>query len=537
MSRADQDIVREGQQSPRLARTRSGRTRSNLEDTAEEFTAGNEPPPPPQTRGRRRASQTQVLPNQDSRRAPSRQTSQREAGPRPTTQRQASPQRDAASRTQRQASQREATPRQDPQRQPPRRQNTNGNSAESGDANEQEILIGLQTSDVDMDRPTTEASSDTRDPSPQPDSRPGPSGSGGRPARPSESIPRDRGRQRDRQPAADDNRSRRRGNAASDPNPQGLHSGTDTEHYDDGDGVPTFASEGEFESDNGESDDGEPTYGTLALDGQLQERNGRQYFKTIHPDTGDRETARIEGKAPSKNIVIFSTRPLEGHGSRPAYARRMADVGLSGVAIDEIQPMKKAEFAQFRRDGRLGILLVASLLPVPEPLQQHPMTWIKLQSGDDTKWIARSTFVGGYKEGQAFINRHYTATGQDPPPQPLPVAERRRLQAEGQQLRRNPRRAARPERPPSPPAGSSRQNTPPVVRRTPRRTARDSRTSQEPSTNAQRGNGSSQQPSSPRSPSPNRQRSTNQGREESRQQPNTRRRPSTGQQSGTFPEE
>ncbi|KAK9443316.1 hypothetical protein VB005_02584 [Metarhizium brunneum] len=531
MSRADQDIVREGQQSPRLARTRSGRTRSNLEDTAEEFTAGNEPPPPPQTRGRRRASQTQVLPNQDSRRAPSRQTSQREAGPRPTTQRQASPQRDAASRTQRQASQREATPRQDPQRQPPRRQNTNGNSAESGDANEQEILIGLQTSDVDMDRPTTEASSDTRDPSPQPDSRPGPSGSGGRPARPSESIPRDRGRQRDRQPAADDNRSRRRGNAASDPNPQGLHSGTDTEHYDDGDGVPTFASEGEFESDNGESDDGEPTYGTLALDGQLQERNGRQYFKTIHPDTGDRETARIEGKAPSKNIVIFSTRPLEGHGSRPAYARRMADVGLSGVAIDEIQPMKKAEFAQFRRDGRLGILLVASLLPVPEPLQQHPMTWIKLQSGDDTKWIARSTFVGGYKEGQAFINRHYTATGQDPPPQPLPVAERRRLQAEGQQLRRNPRRAARPERPPSPPAGSSRQNTPPVVRRTPRRTARDSRTSQEPS------NGSSQQPSSPRSPSPNRQRSTNQGREESRQQPNTRRRPSTGQQSGTFPEE
>ncbi|OAQ69279.1 hypothetical protein VFPPC_15943 [Pochonia chlamydosporia 170] len=528
MSRADQDIVREGQESPRLAWTRSGRTRSNLEDVAEEFTAGNEPPPPPQTRGRRRSSQTQVPQNQDSRRAPSR----------PATQRQASSQREAVPRTQRQASQREATARQDPQRQPPRRQNTNGNRADSWDGDEQEIPIGLRTSDVDMDRPTTEASSDTRsDPPPQPDSRPGPSGSGVRPARPSESTPRDHGRQRDRQRPADDNRSRRRGNAASDPNPQSLHGGTDTEHYDDGDGVPTFASDGEFESDNGESDDGEPTYGTLALDGQLQERNGRQYFKFVQADTGIRETARIEGKAPSKNIVIFSTRPLEGHGSRPAYARRMAEVGLSGVAIDEIHPMKKAEFAEFRRDGRLGILLVASLSPVPEPLQQHPMTWIKVQSGDDAKWIARSTFVGGYKEGQAFINRHYEATGQDPPPQPLPVAERRQLQAEGQRLRRNPVRAARPEQPPSPPASSSRQNATPEVRRTPRRTARRSRTNQDPPTNSGRGNRSSQEPLPPRSPSPNHQRSTNQEGEDAREHPNPRRRVATRQQSGTFPEE
>lgn len=38
------------------------------------------------------------------------------------------------------------------------------------------------------------------------------------------------------------------------------------------------------------------------------------------------------------------------------------------MAINEIQPMKKAKFIEFRRDGRLGILLVASLLPIPKPL-------------------------------------------------------------------------------------------------------------------------------------------------------------------------
>ena len=269
------------------------------------------------------------------------------------------------------------------------------------------------------------------------------------------------------------------------------------------------------------------------MDGQLQERNGRQYFKVTHPDTGQRVTARVEGKAPSKNIVIFSTRSLQGHRSRPGYARRMADVGLAGVAIAEIKPLKRNEFAQFQRDnGNAGILVVASLWPVPEPLQQHPMTWIKLQLGDNTEWITRSNFLGAHKEGQAFIKRHYTATGQDPPPEPLPVAQRRQLQAEGQQLRRNPPRAPRHERPQSPPARASRQNAPPETR-----AARDGGTNQEPSNTARRGNGSRQQPSSPRSPSPNPRRSTNQGREESRQQPNTRRRPGTRQQSGTFPEE